>query len=141
MNIFRGQIWKTKKMGREVFICGVQEGFVWYMDIRYEHDWIYAKEEKFKEHFEFAGLAIAPKAYWKAKATGQPVQITSVRDDGCRIIHVYFDLLKLELPRFYKYYQKCPRVETLYYMAKEKTINKNIEKMKNRIRHTPNRRL
>jgi hypothetical protein len=160
--VHRGQIWFCKRedpfRGRDVsdqiqnvFVCGVHEDWVYYMPLidtsvsyyylRRDTDrgWLKSKKEHFEKRYTFSKHAIHAKAYWKKKATGQPVQILDVKDDGWSKVQVFYDLNKISLWDFWTYFEPCTRVETLLSLAREKSVTKKMEKIKKRIHMTPGR--
>jgi hypothetical protein len=156
--VHRGQIWfctvedkrnSLNDMLINVFVCGVNDGWVYYTNLMdtsrgyYRYDkprgWFKSKVEHFEKRYTFSKHAIHAKAYWKKKATGQPVQILDVKDDGWSNVQVFYDLNKISLSDFWTYFEPCTRVETLLSLAREKSVIKKMEKMKKRIHMTPGR--
>ncbi len=155
MIVHRGQIWQHTEypadLGRlaqyytpknfTVFVCGVQnDEWVWYVHLLSEWDidderpvWRKAKMVEFEKKFTFINQVIAKRAYWKKQATGDLVQIIGVKDDGWKHIHVYYDLSKIDIHYFLKYFMPASREETLAAISRELNTPKNMRKMKRRL--------
>ena len=143
--LHQGQIWETKDpevhYRRKIYVCGVQDDeWVWYVHLLSEWNindtrpaWSKARVNEFERKFTYTNHVVTKRAYWKAKATGNMIQIIGVKDDGWKKVYVYYDLNKIDIHYFLEYFMPATGEETLAAIAKELKVTKNMKKMKRRI--------
>jgi hypothetical protein len=142
----RGEIWETKDPEDEyalqhVFICGVQNEWVWYTHISFRNRhyigfadaWLKARIVEFERKYIFSKHVITTRAYWKKKATGELTQVVGIKDNGWNAIHIYYDLNKIDLHHFIEYFEPATKEEVLRAIAAEASFPKNEETIKRRI--------
>ena len=148
---FRGEIWEHSEdhgVGQPwqynfvdtVFICGVEDGWVWYTHIlEFENlgsprkAWDKTRVAEFERRYKFTHHAAAPKSYWRKQATNELTQIIGLKDDGWKHIFVYYDLNKIDIHYFLSYFKPASKEEVLAAIAREKQVKRSTKKLKRRI--------
>jgi len=142
--VHRGQLYETKdheeRYRTKVFVCGVADSMIWYVHLLSEWNlnaerpvWQKARISEFERKFNFTNNVIAKRAYWKKKATGDLIQITGIKDDGWKHVHIYYELNKIDIHYFLEYFMPANKQETLDAISRSLHMTKNTKKIKHRI--------